>query len=55
VSLIGTLASLAVGVTAVVGLVADRHGRGGHRRDALTAVEEATAGAGEWSPVSGIR
>jgi predicted MFS family arabinose efflux permease len=55
VSLIGALASLAVGVTAVVGLVADRHGRGGHRRDALTAVEEATAGAGEWSPVSGIR
>jgi predicted MFS family arabinose efflux permease len=55
VSLIGTLASLAVAVTAVVGLVADRHGRGGHRRDALTAVEEATAGAGEWSPVSGIR
>jgi predicted MFS family arabinose efflux permease len=55
VSLIGALATLAVAVTAVVGLAADRHGRGGHRRDPLTSVEEATAGAGEWSPVSGIR
>jgi MFS family permease len=55
VALIGALASLAVAATAVVGLLADRHGRGGRRRDALSPVEEAAAGAGEWSPVSGIR
>ncbi|SOD94417.1 Major Facilitator Superfamily protein [Blastococcus haudaquaticus] len=54
VGLIGALASLAVMAVAVVGMVADR--RGGRRRpDPLAGVEEATARAGEWSPVSGIR
>ena len=55
VGLIGALATLVVMGVAVVGMVADRRG-GGHRRiDPLTGVEEATARAGEWSPVSGIR
>jgi predicted MFS family arabinose efflux permease len=54
VSLIGAAATLVIAVVSVLGLVADRRG-GGHRPDPLTAVEEATARAGEWSPVSGIR
>jgi predicted MFS family arabinose efflux permease len=54
VGLIGALATLVVAVVAVVGMIADR--RGGRRRpDPLSGVEEATARAGEWSPVSGIR
>jgi predicted MFS family arabinose efflux permease len=55
VALIGALATLAVMVVAAVGLLADRRGGTGHRPDPLTDVEEATARAGEWSPVSGIR
>jgi hypothetical protein len=55
VSLIGVLATPAVMVVAVVGLLADRPGGTGRRAGPLTDVEEATAGAGEWSPVSGIR
>lgn len=54
VALIGALATLAVMVVAVLALLADRRGE---RRgpDALAGVEQATARAGEWSPVSGIR
>lgn len=55
VALIGALATLAVMVVAVVGMVADRRGGRVRRTDPLTGVEEATARAGEWSPVSGIR
>jgi predicted MFS family arabinose efflux permease len=51
VALVGVASSLAVGVAALGGL---RTG-GGRRPDELAAVEEATAGAGEWSPVSGLR
>jgi predicted MFS family arabinose efflux permease len=55
VGLIGALATLAVMGVAVVGMAADRRDGGGRRSDRLTEVEEATARAGEWSPVSGIR
>jgi predicted MFS family arabinose efflux permease len=55
VALIGAGATLAVMVVSVVGLLADRRGGTGRRADPLTDVEEATARAGEWSPVSGIR
>jgi predicted MFS family arabinose efflux permease len=55
VSLIGAGASAAVVVVALLGLVADRRAGTDRRPDALTDVEEATARAGEWSPVSGIR
>ena len=55
VALIGAIASLAVMVVGVVGLLADRRSGTGHRPDPLAEVEEATARAGEWSPVSGIR
>ncbi len=55
VGLIGALATLAVAVVAVVGMVADRRGDRGRRTAAPAGVEEATACAGEWSPVSGIR
>ena len=55
VSLIGALATLAVMGVAGVGMVADRRSGGVRRPDPLTGVEEATARAGEWSPVSGIR
>jgi predicted MFS family arabinose efflux permease len=52
VALIGVLSSAAVVVVAVVGMRGDRRAR---RPDPLSDVEEATARAGEWSPVSGIR
>lgn len=55
VGLIGVAASVTVVAVAAAGLLADRRGRGGRRPDPLADVEEATAGAGEWSPVSGIR
>jgi predicted MFS family arabinose efflux permease len=55
VALIGAAATLAVVVVALLGLLADRRGGTGRRPDPLTDVEEATARAGEWSPVSGIR
>jgi predicted MFS family arabinose efflux permease len=56
VSLIGAAASAAVVVVALVGLVPDRcAGRRHGPPDLATQVTEATAGAGEWSPVSGIR
>jgi predicted MFS family arabinose efflux permease len=55
IGLIGALASAAVVAVAVVGLLADRRGGAGRRPDPLADVEQATAGAGEWSPVSGIR
>jgi MFS family permease len=55
VALVGAAASLAVVVAAVAGLGLER--RSGHRRrpDPLSDVEQATAGASEWSPVSGIQ
>jgi len=55
VALIGAIASVAVMAVGLVGLLADRRSGTGHRPDPLTDVEEATARAGEWSPVSGIR
>ena len=55
VALIGALATLTVMAVAVLGMVADRRGHGPRRADPLTGVEEETARAGEWSPVSGIR
>jgi hypothetical protein len=55
VALIGAVATLAVVVVASVGLLADRRGGTRHRPDSLADVEEASACAGEWSPVSGIR
>jgi predicted MFS family arabinose efflux permease len=55
VALLGAISSLAVSVVGVVGLLADRRHGTGHRPDPLAAVEEATARAGEWTPVSGIR
>ncbi|WP_324278478.1 MFS transporter [Blastococcus brunescens] len=55
VGLVGALATLAVLAVAALGMVADRRGGGPRRAGPLTGVEEATARAGEWSPVSGIR
>ena len=55
VGLIGAAASFLVMAVAVVGMVADRRSGTGRRPDPLTGVEEATARAGEWSPVSGLR
>jgi predicted MFS family arabinose efflux permease len=55
VSLIGAAASAAVVLVAVIGLVADRRSGTGRRPDPLVDVEQATALAGEWSPVSGLR
>jgi predicted MFS family arabinose efflux permease len=55
VALVGAAASAAVATVAVVGMVADRRSGTGHRPDPMTDVEEATARAGEWSPVSGLR
>ncbi|MGY1721568.1 MFS transporter [Blastococcus sp. SYSU DS0533] len=55
VALIGVGASAVVVLVALIGVRGDR--RSGHHRrhDPLAEVEEATAGAGEWSPVSGVR
>ena len=55
VALIGAFASLAVVAVGGIGLISDRRHGTGHRPDPLAPVEEATARAGEWSPVSGIR
>jgi predicted MFS family arabinose efflux permease len=55
VALIGAVASAAVVAVAVVGMVVDRRSGAGRRHDPMTDVEEATARAGEWSPVSGLR
>jgi predicted MFS family arabinose efflux permease len=55
VALMGALATLAVTVVAGVGLLADRRRGTGRRADPSAGVEEATAGAGEWSQVSGLR
>jgi predicted MFS family arabinose efflux permease len=55
VSLIGAAACAAVVAVSIAGLVADRRSGAGRRPDRLVPVEEATARAGEWSPVSGIR
>jgi predicted MFS family arabinose efflux permease len=50
VALMGAAATFAVGLVAAAGLAGDRSGRRAEDREA-----EAIAGAGEWSPVSGIR
>jgi predicted MFS family arabinose efflux permease len=50
VALIGALASVAVVLVAAAGLWADRR-----RPPGRPGIEQATAAAGEWSPVSGIR
>ncbi|RBY92968.1 MFS transporter [Blastococcus sp. TF02A-30] len=55
VSLIGAGASAAVVLVAVAGLIGDRRSGRPRRPDPLAPVEEAVAGAGEWSPVSGLR
>jgi hypothetical protein len=55
VALIGAAASAAVVLVAFAGVVADRRAGTGRRPDPLVDVEEATARAGEWSPVSGLR
>ncbi|WP_231839507.1 MFS transporter [Blastococcus saxobsidens] len=55
VALIGAGASAVVVVVALLGMRGDRRGGRGRQRDPLADVERATAGAGEWSPVSGIR
>jgi hypothetical protein len=54
VALMGAFATLAVLVVSVAGLLADRRWGTG-RRAHPPAAAEATAAAGEWSPVSGIR
>ncbi|WP_456600018.1 MFS transporter [Blastococcus sp. SYSU DS0616] len=54
VALVGVGASVVVVLVALLGMLADRRGGRG-RRDPLAEVEQATAGAGEWSPVSGVR
>jgi predicted MFS family arabinose efflux permease len=55
VALIGAGASAAVVLVAVAGLVGDRRSGRPRRPDRPAPVEEAVAGAGEWSPVSGLR
>jgi MFS family permease len=55
VALVGAATSAVVVAVALVGLRADRRGGRGRRADPLAPVERSTAGAGEWSPVSGIR
>lgn len=50
VALMGAAATFVVGLVAAAGLAGDRSGPRAEDREA-----EATAGAGEWSPVSGIR
>ncbi|WP_116450919.1 MFS transporter [Blastococcus litoris] len=55
VALVGAAATLAVVVVAIAGMIADRRAGRARLRDRLAEVEEATARAGEWSPVSGIR
>jgi predicted MFS family arabinose efflux permease len=52
VALVGVGSAAAVVLAGLLGL---RGERGGGRPDPLADVERATAGAGEWSPVSGIR
>lgn len=52
VALIGVAASAVVVLVALAGV---RGGRPHRRHDGLAEVEEATAGAGEWSPVPGVR
>lgn len=55
VGLIGVGASLAILAAALLGLWADRRAERRRRPDPLAELEEATAGAGEWTPVSGLR
>jgi predicted MFS family arabinose efflux permease len=55
VALIGMTVSAAVLLVALLGLWGDRRAARTRRPDPLAEVEEATAGAGEWTPVSGIR
>ncbi|SOC49294.1 Major Facilitator Superfamily protein [Blastococcus aggregatus] len=55
VGAVGIGAAVAILVAALLGLRADSRAARQRRPDPLTEVEEAVAGAGEWSPVSGIR
>ncbi|WP_081788570.1 MFS transporter [Candidatus Blastococcus massiliensis] len=55
VGLIGVGVSAAVLAVALIGLRGDRRAARLRRPDPPVEVEEATAGAGEWSPVSGVR
>lgn len=55
VALIGVGASVAIFVAALLGVRGDRRANRPRRPDPLAEVERATAGAGEWSSVSGIR
>ena len=52
IGVVGLVSSAAVAVVSLLGL---RGGAAARRPDELADVEEATAGAGEWSPVSGLR
>ncbi len=55
VGAVGIGAAVAILVAALLGLRADSRAARPRRPDPLAEVEEAVAGAGEWSPVSGIR
>ncbi|TKJ16557.1 MFS transporter [Blastococcus sp. CCUG 61487] len=55
VALVGMAVSAAVLVVALLGLRGDRRAARRSRPDPLAEVEQATAAAGEWSPVSAIR
>jgi len=54
IGLVGAAAATAVAAVSVVGLLTDRRA-GPAGSDELADVEARTAGAGEWSPVSGLR
>jgi MFS family permease len=54
IGVVGVAASAAVAAVSLVGMRTDRDA-GRAPRDELADVEQATAGAGEWSPVSGLR
>lgn len=55
VALLGAGSALVTAAVAGWGIVGERRRGGGRRPDELADVERATACAGEWSPVSGIR
>ena len=55
IGVVGLVCSAAVAVVSVLGRWAERRSGDGRRPDELADVEAATAGAGEWSPVSGLR
>jgi hypothetical protein len=55
VALVGVGSAAAVVAAGLLGVLGERRGRGTRGPDPLAGVERATACAGEWSPVSGIR